>query len=125
MYNRSSSETDVLIVGAGPVGLLLACELQRCGVAYRIIDKIRDFPKTSRAMGVQPRTMEVLDSLGVAEQVLAQGHPLRGIFVMRGRRVVAPIEAHSAPRPDQPYRSVMTINQAAVEKHPSREARRA
>jgi 2-polyprenyl-6-methoxyphenol hydroxylase-like FAD-dependent oxidoreductase len=88
MRNLSPSETDVLIVGAGPVGLMLACELRRRDIACCIIDKVSDFPQTSRANGLQPRSMEVFDSLGVADQVLARGYPVHGISVMRGGREV-------------------------------------
>jgi 2-polyprenyl-6-methoxyphenol hydroxylase-like FAD-dependent oxidoreductase len=56
------SETDVLVVGTGPVGLILACELRRRDVASRIIDNVSDFPQTSRANGLQPQSMEVLES---------------------------------------------------------------
>src|SRR5215469_3071646 len=84
MPSANASATDVLIVGAGPVGLTLACELQRRDIASRIIDKVDKFPQTSRANGLQPRSMEVLDSLGVADQVSARGYPVNGVSVMRG-----------------------------------------
>ena len=73
-----TSETDVLVIGTGPVGLMLACELSRRAIACRIIDTVSAFPQTSRATFLQPRSMEVLDSLGVADQV---------IFLMDGRPV--------------------------------------
>src|SRR6516164_9875105 len=108
----TAAEVDVLVVGAGPVGLMLACELRRRGVACRIIDTVCDFPQTSRANGLQPRSMEVLDSLGVANQILARGYPVNGMSVRQGDRVLFRLEmkldqgGHPTPRPDQPYRSV-------------------
>ncbi|HEU5164719.1 MAG TPA: FAD-dependent monooxygenase [Chitinophagaceae bacterium] len=67
------NRTGVLIVGAGPAGLMLACELARQKVAVRIIDRRPNFPNGSRATGLQPRNPEVLDDLGIAEKILQSG----------------------------------------------------
>jgi threonine dehydrogenase-like Zn-dependent dehydrogenase len=48
---------DVLVVGAGPVGLLLACELQRLGVDYLLVEKVPERAYFCKAMGVTPRTL--------------------------------------------------------------------
>ncbi|MCY1044048.1 FAD-dependent oxidoreductase [Corallococcus sp. bb12-1] len=64
---------QVLIVGAGPTGLTLACDLARRGGALRIIDAAPGPFVGSRGKGLQPRTLEVLDDLGVLEAVLAAG----------------------------------------------------
>ena len=66
-------EVEVLIVGAGPTGLVLACELARRGVPHRLVER-RDRPaEGSRGKGVQPRSLEMLDGLGVAEALIAAG----------------------------------------------------
>ncbi|MET8329279.1 FAD-dependent monooxygenase [Streptomyces sp. NPDC005181] len=97
--------TDVLIVGAGPTGLTLACDLARRSVAVRIVDKSPDFPRSSRAKGPNPRSLEVLEDLGVVDAVLAAGSaPLP----MRKYRNGVPIAdtdpyAESRPTPDTPY----------------------
>lgn len=112
----TSSRTDVLLVGAGPVGLMMACELRRRQVSCRLVDKLTEFPTTSRANGLQPRSMEVLDSLGVAEQVLAGANPVRGVVVMRRGAEVARLEmAPPSARPDQPFPRVVIVNQAVIE----------
>lgn len=64
---------DVLIVGAGPAGLTLAIELARRGIAFRLIDQSPEPFAGSRGKGLQPRTLEILDHLGVAEPILAAG----------------------------------------------------
>lgn len=69
----TAPDLDVLIVGAGPTGLLLANELARHGVTPRIIDRAPAPATTSRALVVQPRTLEIFDDLGVAEQAIAAG----------------------------------------------------
>jgi len=65
----------VLIVGAGPTGLTLACDLARRGVACRVIDKAPHPFIGSRGKGLQPRTLEVFDDLGVLDAVLDAGAP--------------------------------------------------
>src|SRR6516165_3181563 len=65
--------TDVLIVGAGPTGLVLALWLARRGVRLRIIDKTAQAGTTSRALAVQARTLELYRQLGLADSVVARG----------------------------------------------------
>ncbi len=69
----------VLIVGAGPVGLTMACELARHGVSVRIIDA-SDGPTTqSRALGIQARTLEVFENIGIVDEVLARARKIHGL----------------------------------------------
>jgi 2-polyprenyl-6-methoxyphenol hydroxylase-like FAD-dependent oxidoreductase len=73
--------TDVLIVGAGPAGSVLALDLVRRGVRVRIIDKASGSFPGSRAKGIQPRTQEVFEDLGILEEALQKGcdYPKMGI----------------------------------------------
>jgi len=81
-------DPDVLIVGAGPVGLTLALGLARQGTRCRIVDRDAGPSPTSRASELHARTLEVLDAMGAAEDVLAAGLVLRVItFISRGRCV--------------------------------------
>jgi 2-polyprenyl-6-methoxyphenol hydroxylase-like FAD-dependent oxidoreductase len=66
--------TSVLIVGAGPTGLTAALELSRLGVDVRIVDKAAEPSPTSRALGVQARTLELLRPRGVADELLRLGN---------------------------------------------------
>ena len=68
---------DVLIVGAGPVGLTLAAELARHGVASRLVDRLSAPSPYCRAIGVTPRTLEVLEDMGVAAAMMDAGIWLR------------------------------------------------
>src|SRR3954454_6110948 len=63
----------VLIVGAGPTGLTLACELARNGVSFRLIEAAPGPQPGSRGKGIQPRTLEGFDDLGVVDRVIAGG----------------------------------------------------
>lgn len=65
------SLTEVLVVGAGPTGLMSALQLARHGVAVRIIDVQDARTDESRAIGIQARTVELFDQLGLAERLLA------------------------------------------------------
>jgi 2-polyprenyl-6-methoxyphenol hydroxylase-like FAD-dependent oxidoreductase len=67
----AQKDTDILIVGAGPVGLTLANDLAARGVSLRIIDALAEAMRKSRAHGLQSRTLEVLDTLGLGEAMLA------------------------------------------------------
>jgi 2-polyprenyl-6-methoxyphenol hydroxylase-like FAD-dependent oxidoreductase len=73
MSATSHSGTEVLIVGAGPTGLVLALWLTRLGVRVRIIDRTAEPGTTSRALAVQARTLEFYRQLGLAETVLQRG----------------------------------------------------
>ena len=112
-----SQHVDVLIVGAGPTGLTFACDLARRKVPFRIVDKAPDYFAGSRGKGLQPRSLEVLDDLGVVDQVLASGRfhlPFRGYD---GPTVIGDHDMHAGrvPTPDIPYASPLIIPQWRVE----------
>src|SRR5882724_4885277 len=69
----SIADTDVLIVGAGPTGLVLALWLTRLGVRVRIVDKTAEPGTTSRALAVQARTLELYNQIGLADAVVTRG----------------------------------------------------
>lgn len=71
--------TDVLIVGAGAAGLTLAIDLARRGVAFRLIEKMAGPFQGSRGKGIQPRSQEVFEDLGVIDRLVARGgtYPLQ------------------------------------------------
>jgi 2-polyprenyl-6-methoxyphenol hydroxylase-like FAD-dependent oxidoreductase len=66
-------ETKVVIAGAGPTGLTLALDLARRGIAFRLIDAAEAPFAGSRGKGIQPRTLEILEDLGVIDAILAAG----------------------------------------------------
>ncbi|MFD8104400.1 FAD-dependent monooxygenase [Nocardia fluminea] len=74
-------DTDVLIVGAGPVGSAAALEVARRGVRCRIIDARADPPQYAKAVGIQPRTLELFEAMGILREVLDAGILLRGQIV--------------------------------------------
>jgi 2-polyprenyl-6-methoxyphenol hydroxylase-like FAD-dependent oxidoreductase len=72
---------DVLIVGAGPVGLLLASELAHDGVAVRIIERSAERTYFCKALGITPRTLEIFDTLNIADAAIDAGLWLRGVSI--------------------------------------------
>src|SRR6201992_252802 len=80
-------QSDVLIAGAGPTGLVLALWLTKAGTKVRIIDKTAGPGTTSRALAVQARTLELYRQLDLADAVVARGHRVpAGNFWIRGER---------------------------------------
>jgi 2-polyprenyl-6-methoxyphenol hydroxylase-like FAD-dependent oxidoreductase len=89
--------TSVLIVGAGPTGLTAAVELSRLGIDVRIVDKEMAPSPTSRALGVQARTVELLRPRGVADEMLRLGNRASATTLYAGGRRLAGIELHRMP----------------------------
>lgn len=75
----------VLIVGAGPTGLTLACDLARHQVPHRIVDRAAGVFPGSRAKGLQPRTLEVFDDLGILDAIRDGGEPFPKFRLYQGR----------------------------------------
>ncbi|WP_330229852.1 FAD-dependent monooxygenase [Nocardia sp. NBC_00508] len=107
----------VLVAGAGPTGLTLALDLARRGIPVRIVDRAASFFAGSRGDGIQPRTLEVFDDLGVLDAVHAAGMPtpvmrvhLDGEFVTE-RRMAEPVE----PTPAIPYPNLWVLGQSGTE----------
>ena len=83
------NDVPVVIVGAGPTGVLLAIELARRGVEVRVLDKQPSRSRESRAIGIHARTLEVFHQLGLIEEFLELGHRVDGLSVhTRARRSV-------------------------------------
>lgn len=107
---------DVLVVGAGPTGTALAIDLARRGLAVRIVDKSAGSFEGSRAKGLQPRTLEVLEDLGALDAVLASGsiYPRLGIhlgpFTIPWRMM-----SERSPTPEVPYPNTWLIPQFSTD----------
>ncbi|MEV0414702.1 FAD-dependent monooxygenase [Streptomyces sp. NPDC050448] len=70
---HSGIDTDVVIAGAGPTGLMLACELRLAGVDVEVVERLPERTGESRAGGMHSRTLEVLDQRGILDRFLAAG----------------------------------------------------
>src|SRR6266568_2273709 len=103
IMNRQNSEVDVLVVGAGPTGLTMACELLRRGITCRILDKAAAPGISSRAMGVQARTLEVFDNMGIIEEVLSRGVTGVGVKAYERDTLVMHLNFHFLASDAIPY----------------------
>src|SRR6185437_51541 len=84
--SRPASDCQVLVIGAGPTGLVLAAELLTRGIRTRVIDKGDGVALQTRAIGIHARTLEILDMMGLAERFTERGQVVRHLrFYSRGR----------------------------------------
>ena len=82
------ADVDVLVVGAGPVGLTAAVELARRGVRCRVIDQLAEPMRYAKAVGIQPRTLEIWEAMGVVREAVDAAEPMLGQQVyVNGRHV--------------------------------------
>jgi len=108
--------TDVLICGAGAAGLTLAIDLARRAVDFRLIDAAPQPFHGSRGKGVQPRTLEVFEDLGVVDRMVAAGGPYPPQRVHRdGGFEDSPFMELSDPTPREPYRIPLMLPQHRTE----------
>jgi 2-polyprenyl-6-methoxyphenol hydroxylase-like FAD-dependent oxidoreductase len=99
------SNIDVLICGAGAAGLTLAIDLAGRGVAFRLIEKMEAPFHGSRGKGLQPRTLEVFDDLGIADRIHALGgpYPPQRAYRDDGSHADTPMPADAVATPTEPY----------------------
>jgi 2-polyprenyl-6-methoxyphenol hydroxylase-like FAD-dependent oxidoreductase len=112
-----NQDLPVLIAGAGPTGLALACDLARRHVRFRIIDKADRYFIGSKGKGLQPRSLEVMDDFGIVDEILRLGRfhiPFRGYD---GATVLGEKDIHAGrnPTPSTPYASPLILPQWRVE----------
>jgi 2-polyprenyl-6-methoxyphenol hydroxylase-like FAD-dependent oxidoreductase len=110
----SGDPLDVLVVGAGPTGLTLAAQLQAFGAAVRIVDRQLDRVHESRALAVQPRTLEVLRGLGVAQELVARGNDAVWVQLHAAGRVVR-VRLFGLGLDDTAYPFLLFVSQAETE----------
>jgi 2-polyprenyl-6-methoxyphenol hydroxylase-like FAD-dependent oxidoreductase len=106
-------DTDVLIVGAGPVGLTLGLLLSQFGVQCRIVDQRPGPVDTSNALGVHARTLELLNVLSLSQAFIDRGAWLDTVEIHSGGRVLAQIVFHDL---QSMYRGVLSLPQSATER---------
>src|SRR4051794_39918543 len=81
-----TQQVDVVVVGAGPVGLVAACELVRRGVRIRVIDKLTAPSTESRAIAVHARSLDMFDRMGIVDDLVATGVKSTGMTLSSNDR---------------------------------------
>jgi len=82
-----TTNTDVIIIGAGPTGLSLACQFIRYGIDFVVIEKNESITPFSKAIGVQARTLEIYDQLGLAQPAIERGTIASRVRLVEGGEV--------------------------------------
>jgi 2-polyprenyl-6-methoxyphenol hydroxylase-like FAD-dependent oxidoreductase len=104
-------DADVLVVGAGPTGLMLANQLARRGVRVLIIDRHAGPARETRALGVQARTLEIYAALGIIDRALELGMPGNGAWLWANGRKMARVPLGDAGRHVTPYPYILVLGQ--------------
>jgi 2-polyprenyl-6-methoxyphenol hydroxylase-like FAD-dependent oxidoreductase len=109
--------TDVLIAGAGAAGLTLAIDLARRNVSFRLIDKLPSPFAGSRGKGIQPRSQEVFEDLGVIDRIVAVGgtYPPQREYREDGSYEDSPATEQHEATPDEPYLIPLMVPQFLTE----------
>jgi 2-polyprenyl-6-methoxyphenol hydroxylase-like FAD-dependent oxidoreductase len=109
--------TDVLIVGAGAAGLTLAIELARRGIRFRLIEKLEGPFRGSRGKGIQPRSQEIFEDLGILDRLVAAGgvYPPQREYGPDGSYNESLVVEPQDPTPDEPYHIALLVPQFATE----------
>ena len=108
-----SESTDVLIVGAGPTGLMLACNLIRSGVSFRIIDKKESLSTEVKASEVTPRSLEAMEDFGIVEEAKRLGVIVHSFKMFAHGKVVWHGQYGDI---DSPYKYQVHLGQPYTEK---------
>ncbi len=108
--------TDVLIAGAGPTGLALACQLIRYGVDFVIIDKKESTTPYSKAIGVQARTLEIYEQIGLADKLIAEGTLAEAARMIVGGKLRAEISFKDIGKGMSPFPFFLIVEQGIHER---------
>lgn len=115
---KAQFAVDVLICGAGAAGLTLAIDLARRGITFRLIEKSTQPFHGSRGKGIQPRSLEVFEDLGILNRLVAVGgvYPTDRRYRDDGSYSEADLVAHKAPTPAEPYQQPLMVPQFLTER---------
>jgi 2-polyprenyl-6-methoxyphenol hydroxylase-like FAD-dependent oxidoreductase len=109
-------KTDVIIVGAGPTGLSMACQFIRYGVDFVILDRKETTTPHSKAIGVQARTLEIYEQIGLADKLIEQGAIAAKARMVVGGEVRGEVEFSELGKGLSPYPFVLIVEQGKHEK---------
>jgi 2-polyprenyl-6-methoxyphenol hydroxylase-like FAD-dependent oxidoreductase len=108
-------KTDVLIAGAGPTGLALACQLIRYGVDFVIIDKKEGLTPYSKAIGVQARTLEIYEQIDLADRLVERGKITTGVRLLEGGETRAEVPLSTLGQGMSLYPFLLIVEQSKHE----------
>jgi 2-polyprenyl-6-methoxyphenol hydroxylase-like FAD-dependent oxidoreductase len=103
------------LMGAGPTGLTLAAGLARFGVQFRVIDRALDRAHESRALAVQPRSLELLQCLGLGEVLIRRGNASARLLIHLDIRRAAEARLDDFGKTDTRFPFILFVSQAETE----------
>jgi 2-polyprenyl-6-methoxyphenol hydroxylase-like FAD-dependent oxidoreductase len=109
-------KTDVLIVGAGPTGLNLACQLVRHGVDFVVVEKNEGVTPFSKAIGVHARTLEIYEQLGLAREAVERGSIAGKVRLLAGGELRGEFNLSDVGEGMSPYPFVLMLEQSKNER---------
>jgi 2-polyprenyl-6-methoxyphenol hydroxylase-like FAD-dependent oxidoreductase len=112
---KTDLTTEVIIVGAGPTGLSLACQLLRYGIDFVIVDKNDGITPYSKAIGVQARTLEIIDQIGLAKEAVARGTIADKARLLIDGEVRGEIDFSNIGKGFSPFPFVLMLEQSKTE----------
>jgi 2-polyprenyl-6-methoxyphenol hydroxylase-like FAD-dependent oxidoreductase len=110
---NTATDTDVLIVGAGPVGLFLANECARRGLRWRLVEARSSQSEHSKALAIFPRTLEIFDMAGIVAPFLKVANPVTSVAVITHGRTLARVRFEPT---ESPYPFVAMVPQDVTER---------
>lgn len=110
---QSISSNQVLVVGAGPVGLTMAFELQRRGISCRIIDKISVPTDQSRALAIHAKTLEAFENMGIVDEILKAGQKLHAVNIYVHEKRILHLTMDEL---ESPYPFIISLPQSETER---------
>jgi 2-polyprenyl-6-methoxyphenol hydroxylase-like FAD-dependent oxidoreductase len=113
---ETTIKTDVIIVGAGPTGLSLACQLIRYGVNFIVVEKREGVTTYSKALGVHARTLEIYEQLGLAGRAVAEGNITGKVRLLESGEVRGEVELSSVGQGLSQYPFMLVLEQSKNER---------
>ena len=105
-------KTEVIIGGAGPTGLSLACQLIRYGVDFVVIEKNEGVTPYSKALGVHARTLEIYEQLGLAQTAVEQGTIAGKVRLLEKGKIVGEVDLSNIGEGLSPYPYMLVLEQS-------------
>lgn len=108
-------QTDVVIIGAGPTGLALSCQLVRYGIDHVILDEKDGTTPYSKAIGVQARTLEIYDQIGIASQLIEKGWKADKVKMVSGGKIQGSLDLRGIGNGLSPFPFLLILEQGIHE----------
>lgn len=113
---ETASKAEVIIIGAGPTGLALACQFIRYGIDFVIIDKKESVTPYSKALGVHARTLEVYEQIGLAEKAVTHGTIAGKARILEGGEIRGEVDLSHVGKGLSQYPFMLVLEQSKNER---------